>query len=250
MSFVVVIPARFASTRLPGKPLLDIEGKPMIQRVYERALASGAERVVVATDDSQVADVVSAFAGEVCMTSTQHQSGTDRIQETAQQLGLKVDQLVVNVQGDEPLIPASIIDQVAENLAAHSEADMATLSAPISSAASFTDPNTVKVVIDQQGFALYFSRAPIPWPRDQASGTLPESGAQRHLGIYAYRVAFLHRFVRWPMSELETAEKLEQLRAMEHGVKIHVAVAREMPPGGVDTAHDLELVRELVRRSQ
>ena len=250
MSFVVVIPARFASTRLPGKPLLDIEGKPMIQRVYERALASGAERVVVATDDSQVADVVSAFAGEVCMTSTQHQSGTDRIQETAQQLGLKADQLVVNVQGDEPLIPASIIDQVAENLAAHSEADMATLSAPILSAAGFTDPNTVKVVIDQQGYALYFSRAPIPWPRDQASGTLPESGAQRHLGIYAYRVAFLHRFVSWPMSELETAEKLEQLRAMEHGVKIHVAVARKIPPAGVDTAHDLELVRELVRRSQ
>lgn len=250
MSFVVVIPARFASTRLPGKPLLDIEGKPMIQRVYERAVDSGAERVVVATDDARVADVVTAFAGEVCMTSTQHLSGTDRIQETAQQLGLKADQLVVNVQGDEPLIPASVIDQVAKNLAAHSAADMATLSVPISSVVSFSDPNTVKVVSDQQGYALYFSRAPIPWPRDQASGTLPDSGAQRHLGIYAYRVAFLHRFVSWPMGELEGVEKLEQLRAMEHGVKIHVAMAREIPPAGVDTAHDLELVRELVRRAQ
>ncbi len=250
VSFVVVIPARFGSTRLPGKPLLDIEGKTMIQRVYERAVSSAAERVVVATDDARVAAVVTAFGGEVCMTSAQHESGTDRLQETAQQLGLDADQLLVNVQGDEPLIPAAIIDQVADNLAAHDEADIATLATPITSAESFTDANCVKVVTDQQGYALYFSRAPIPWPRDQQPGSIPEVGAQRHLGIYAYRVAFLHRFVAWPMSELERTEKLEQLRAMEHGVKIHVALAQQVPPAGVDTADDLDKVRQLLRESR
>jgi 3-deoxy-manno-octulosonate cytidylyltransferase (CMP-KDO synthetase) len=246
VSFLVVIPARFASTRLPGKPLLDIHGKPMIQRVYERAQQSAAQRVVVATDDARVADAVREFGGEVCMTSSRHESGTDRIQETAEQLGLGADQLVVNVQGDEPLIPARVIDQVAANLAEHVAADIATLCAPIDSPAQFRDPNCVKVVADQHGYALYFSRAPIPFPRDQQAGELPAMGAQRHLGIYAYRVSFLHRFITWPVSTLESTEKLEQLRAMEHGVRIHVEPASIVPPAGVDTAEDLELVRRLV----
>lgn len=250
MAFSVVIPARFSSSRLPGKPLLDIVGKTMIQRVYERASQSSAQRVVVATDDARVATAVRGFGGEVCMTSTDHESGTDRIQETAGQLGLEPDHLVVNVQGDEPLIPASIIDQVAVNLAANPEAGMATLSVPIDDPAQFNDPNCVKVVTDKLGLALYFSRAPIPFPRDRESLELPRSGAFRHVGIYAYRVAFLHRFVAWPMSQLEATEKLEQLRALENGVRIHVAEAAEIPPAGVDTEHDLGVVRKILQAAQ
>jgi 3-deoxy-manno-octulosonate cytidylyltransferase (CMP-KDO synthetase) len=246
VSFLVVIPARFASTRLPGKPLLDIAGKTMIQWVYERASASSARRVVVATDDDRVAQTVRGFGGEVCMTSPRHESGTDRLQETADKLGLEPGQLVVNVQGDEPLIPARIIDQVAGNLASHPGADIATLSAPIDDPAQFNDPNCVKVVIDREGYALYFSRASIPFPREQPL-QLPANGARRHLGIYAYRVSFLHRFVAWPTSELEATERLEQLRAMEHGVRIHVALAEQVPPAGVDTEHDLAVVRDLLR---
>lgn len=247
MSFLVVIPARFASTRLPGKPLLDIAGKTMIQWVYERASASSAQRVVVATDDERVAEAVRGFGGEVCMTSSQHESGTDRLQETADKLGLQSGQLIVNVQGDEPLVPAQIIDQVAANLASHPSADMATLFAPIDDPVQFNDPNCVKVVTDLDGYALYFSRASIPFPRDQRPAQLPVMGAKRHLGIYAYRVSFLHRFVSWPASDLEATEKLEQLRAMEHGVKIHVALAEQVPPAGVDTEHDLAVVRDLLR---
>jgi 3-deoxy-manno-octulosonate cytidylyltransferase (CMP-KDO synthetase) len=220
----------------------------MIQRVYERAQQSAAQRVVVATDDARVADAVRKFGGEVCMTSDRHESGTDRIQETAQLLGLGADQLVVNVQGDEPLIPARVIDQVAANLALHTAADIATLCAPIDSHTQFVDPNCVKVVADKDGYALYFSRAPIPFPRDQQAGELPAMGARRHLGIYAYRVSFLHRFITWPVSALEATEKLEQLRAMEHGVRIHVAPASVVPPAGVDTAEDLEIVRRLVNQ--
>lgn len=250
MSFLVVIPARFASTRLPGKPLLDIEGKTMIQRVYERASSSAAERVVVATDDQRVAEAVAEFGGEVCITSAEHESGTDRIREAALELGLQDDQLVVNVQGDEPLIPATVIDQVADNLTAHSDADIATLAAPIATVDEFANPNCVKVVLDRRGYALYFSRAPIPWPRDEVSSkadALPATGARRHLGIYAYRVSFLHRFVGWPVGSLEATEKLEQLRAMEHGIKIHVDIARQLPPAGVDTAEDLARVRAALR---
>ncbi len=250
MSFLVVIPARFASTRLPGKPLLDIAGKPMIQWVYERACQSSAERVVVATDDERVASAVQAFGGEICMTSSEHESGTDRIQEAVRQLELEPGLLVVNVQGDEPLIPAPIIDQVAANLARHPQADIATLSVPIDNPAQFTDPNCVKVVTDNSGYALYFSRASIPFPRDQQALQLPASGASRHLGIYAYRVSFLHRFVNWPMGRLEATEKLEQLRAMENGVRIHVAEAALVPPAGVDTEHDLAAVRELLGAGQ
>lgn len=253
MSFVVVIPARYGSTRLPGKPLLDIGGKPMVQWVYERACQSGASRIVVATDDQRIVDAAAGFGAEVCLTAADHESGTDRIEETARQLGLGEDQCVVNVQGDEPLIPAAIIDQVAANLARHPDAGIATLSAPVATAAEFADPNVVKVVVDQAGFALYFSRAPIPWPRDAMAAAgrpvLPEHAApQRHLGIYAYRVAFLRSFVRWPVASLEATERLEQLRAMANGVRIHVERALAVPPAGVDTAEDLEAVRQALER--
>lgn len=246
MGFMVVIPARYASSRLPGKPLADIEGLSMIQRVYERAIASAAERVVVATDDQRVAEVVVAFGGECCLTREDHESGTDRIQEVAAQLALSDGQIVVNVQGDEPLIPSAVINQVADNLAHNPLADIATLSTLLSGEKEFRDPNTVKVVCDKNGFALYFSRAPIPWPREMGANSVPPT-AHRHLGIYAYRVAFLHRFIDWPVGQLESVEKLEQLRAMEHGIRIHVDPASELPPAGVDTAEDLERVRSLLR---
>jgi 3-deoxy-manno-octulosonate cytidylyltransferase (CMP-KDO synthetase) len=250
VSYIVVIPARYASTRLPGKPLVDIAGKSMIERVYHRACASSAQRVVIATDDRRVAAAAEGFGAEVCMTSAAHESGTDRLQETAQQLGFSDQQCVVNVQGDEPLVPPAIIDQVAHNLQQHESAAIATLSAPMVDAETFHDPNAVKVVTDQQGFALYFSRAPIPWPRDEmmSSATAFPTALvpQRHLGIYAYRVAFLHRFVTWPVSALEAVEKLEQLRALDNGVRIHVAEALEVPPAGVDTVQDLEHLRELL----
>jgi len=248
MDYTVIIPARFASSRLPGKPLLDIAGKPMIRRVWEQACASGAGRVVIATDDARVADCVAGFGAEVCMTAASHESGTDRLQQAAQLLGLDDDAVVVNVQGDEPLLPPPLVDQVASNLVAFA-AGMATLCVPIDSVEEFMDPNAVKVVTDQEGYALYFSRAPIPWPRDEARAgpALPAAcGARRHVGIYAYRAGFLHRFVRWPVSPLEATEKLEQLRAMTQGVRIHVAEAATAPPAGVDTETDLARVRGLL----
>jgi len=255
MSFLVIIPARFGSTRLPGKPLLDIAGKTMIQRVWERAGASGASRVVVATDDARVAAAVEAFGGEICMTRAGHESGTDRLQEVAERLALGDDQIVVNVQGDEPLIPPAVIDQVATNLASSRRAEIATLAKRIHSREELFDPNAVKVVVDNTLHALYFSRAPIPWDReawsrDAAADPLvgPLAGEwARHIGIYAYRVGFLHRFVAWPVGRLERLEKLEQLRAMEQGVAIHVDESCEEIPAGVDTAEDLERVRALLR---
>ena len=250
MSYTVVIPARHGSTRLPGKPLLEIAGKTMVQRVWEQARLSSASEVVIATDDQRILDEAQRFGATVCMTSKDHPSGTDRLQEVASHFGWAEEQIVVNVQGDEPLVPPSIIDQVAENLQTNDQAGIATLSAPIERAEVFHDANSVKVVADCSGFALYFSRAPIPWPRDEMSeeaNSLPQALVpQRHIGIYAYRVAFLHRFVTWPVAPLESAEKLEQLRAMTHGVKIHVAPAYEIPPAGVDTAEDLEQVRRLL----
>lgn len=252
MSFAVVIPARYASTRLPGKPLLDIAGKPMIQRVYEQAQLSAAQRVIVATDDQRIATVVSAFGGEVCMTAASHRSGTDRLQEVVSQLGLADDAILVNVQGDEPLIPPSAINQVASLLQTATGAGIATLSEPITDLASLLNPNIVKVVTDTRGQALYFSRAPVPWPRDAFADSIAQQGElptgvdfQRHIGIYAYRAALLNDFVRWPPSILEQAESLEQLRAMSQGAKIAVAVAEEAPPAGVDTLADLEQVRQL-----
>jgi 3-deoxy-manno-octulosonate cytidylyltransferase (CMP-KDO synthetase) len=250
MSFTVVIPARFGSSRLPGKPLLDIGGKPMVQHVFERACASGAERVVIATDDSRIVDAARAFGAAVVMTSAAHVSGTDRIEEVCQQLDLSPTAIVVNVQGDEPLIPAAVIDQVAANLARHDQAGIATLCEPVTTAADLFNPNIVKVIADRHGYALYFSRAPIPWDRDAyAAGSPPAEesvDARRHLGIYAYRVSFLRKFVSWPPAPMELAESLEQLRAMYHGTRIHVADALVQVPPGVDTEADLALVRQVL----
>lgn len=254
MSFTVIIPARYASTRLPGKMLLDIGGKPMLQHVYERACQSGSSRVIIATDDQRIEAAAEAFGAVVCMTSAEHPSGTDRLQEVVSLLGLADDEIVVNVQGDEPLIPPANIDQVAQLLRQDANAGIATLSEPIASVAELFDPNAVKLVSDQRGYALYFSRAPIPWARDQFQGwqqALPASMPQgvdyhRHIGIYGYRVAFLHQYVQWPAAPLERAESLEQLRAMWNGVPIKVAPALESPPAGVDTQADLARVRQLL----
>ncbi|MED5387329.1 MAG: 3-deoxy-manno-octulosonate cytidylyltransferase [Pseudomonadota bacterium] len=245
MSFYVVVPARYASTRLPGKPLADIAGQPMVVRVAERCQQSAADQVYVATDDSRIADALEGRVS-VVMTREDHPSGTDRLQEVAATLKLDDDDIIVNVQGDEPLIPPSVINQVADNLAANPTCQMATLCEPIEDADSLFNPNVVKVVFDAQGRALYFSRAPIPWHRDAfAEGGRDISAGQwwRHIGIYAYRVGFLHRYVQWPPARLEQLESLEQLRAMANGVAIHVAPACEAVPGGVDTQADLERLR-------
>lgn len=251
MNFTVIIPARFASTRLPGKPLVDIGGRPMVRHVWEQARRSAAARVVIATDDARIRDAALGFGAEVCMTAASHRSGTDRLQEAVSLLGLGSDEIVVNVQGDEPLIPPAVIDQVAANLEAHSQCAIATLGEPVRTAGEFLDPHAVKVVCDGEGHALYFSRAAIPWPRDafaQSRERLPDGlPALRHIGIYAYRVGFLHRFVGWPPGMLETVEALEQLRALEHGEKIHVARACALVPAGVDTPEDRERVENIVR---
>ena len=250
MSFVVIIPARFASTRLPGKPLQDINGKPMIVHVLERARESGADRVIVATDHEDVARAVEAAGGEVCMTRADHQSGTERLAEVVEKCGFSDDTVIVNVQGDEPMIPPQVIDQVALNLAAHGEASMATLAEPIDDVETLFNPNVVKVVSDINGLALTFSRATLPWARDDFAlhpDQLPAGVPyRRHIGIYAYRAGFLHDFVSWGPCWLENTERLEQLRALWHGVRIHVADVLEAPPAGVDTIEDLERVRRLL----
>lgn len=252
MSFYIVIPARFASTRLPGKPLRLLAGKPMIEWVYRAAQKSNACAVIVATDHQEIAATVRRFGGEACLTREDHESGTDRLQEVAAQLGLASDAIVVNVQGDEPLIPASVINQVADNLRHARFASVATLSEPVQTVADCFNPNIVKVVSDHQQRALYFSRAPIPWGRDsygQATATLPDPQlVQRHIGIYAYRVALLHDFVRWPVAALEAFEKLEQLRVLANGHAIHVAPACEPVLGGVDTMDDVARVNTLLER--
>ena len=247
MSFVVVIPARYASTRLPGKPLADIHGKPMVQHVVEKALQSGADRVIVATDDERVQQALQTTGVEVCMTSKDHQSGTERLAEVCRHYGFAADTIVVNVQGDEPLIPPAIIRQVADNLAA-ATAPMATLSVPIQDAEEAFNPNAVKVVTDKDGYALYFSRASIPWDRDRFAKSREQIGShyQRHIGIYAYRAGFIQRYVDWAPSQLEQIEALEQLRVLWYGEKIHVAQALEAPPVGVDTQQDLDKVRALL----
>jgi 3-deoxy-manno-octulosonate cytidylyltransferase (CMP-KDO synthetase) len=249
-AFTVVIPSRFASTRLPGKPLQLIGNKPMIQLVWEQACKSSAERVVVATDDPRIIAACQGFGAEAVLTREDHNSGTDRLAEVATQLGLADDAIVVNVQGDEPLIPPSVIDQVAANLAAHGEARMATLAEPIEDIETLFNPNVVKVVSDINGLALTFSRSTLPWARDafaKQPDVLPEGVPyRRHIGIYAYRAGFLHDFVSWGPCWLENTESLEQLRALWHGVRIHVADALEAPPAGVDTPEDLERVRRLL----
>lgn len=253
MTFTVVIPARYASSRLPGKPLLEIGGQPMVQRVWQQARASAASRVVIATDDERIREAARGFGAEVCMTAAAHPSGTDRLQQVAAELAFEDEHIVVNVQGDEPLVPPAVIDQVASNLAANPAADIATLCEPIADLETLRDPNAVKVVTDEQGHALYFSRAPIPWPREAFAGApsgdashMPAGDAWfRHIGIYAYRTRFLHRYIGWPPAPLETLEQLEQLRALYHGVRIHVGLACEAVPGGVDTPADLGRLQRL-----
>ena len=248
--FRVVIPARYASARLPGKALMSIGGKPMVQWVYERSLASGAEEVLIATDDLLIVSAGHSFDAEVIMTAPTHTSGTDRIAEVARERGWPKNDIVVNVQGDEPLIPPAVIKQVATLLASYAHADIATLATPIDSLEELLNPNVVKVVADPHGRALYFSRAPIPWNRDGASAGLTSqrmfAGARRHIGIYAYRVGALLRMAALEPTALEKAEKLEQLRALENGLEIRVADATERPGPDVNTPEDFERVMSLV----
>lgn len=248
MAFTVIIPARYQSSRLPGKPLADIAGKPMIQWVYEQASKAGARQVIVATDDQRIADAVTSFGGEVCLTRADHESGTERLAEVVEKYQLAADEIVVNVQGDEPMIPPSIIRQVADNLA-RSDAPMATLAVEIDHADEVFNPNAVKVVMDKNGYALYFSRASIPWDRDNFAKRPQEihQNLLRHIGIYAYRAGFINTYINWEPSALEKIESLEQLRVLWHGEKIHVDVAIDPPPAGVDTPEDLEKVRLLIQ---
>jgi len=253
MSFVVVIPARFESSRLPGKVLADINGKPMIQWVVEKAQQSGASQVIVATDNEEVANIVSAFGGEVCKTRADHQSGTERLAEVMDIYDFDNDQVIVNVQGDEPFIPAENITQVARNLAnqqrtSQQQARMATLAVHIHDVEEAFNPNAVKVLTDKDGYAMYFSRSTIPYDRERFLNE--ESVASigdfylRHIGIYAYRAGFIKDYVQWPASQLEQIESLEQLRVLWQGEKIHVAVAEtRLEVEGVDTPEDLEKAR-------
>ena len=238
MTFFAIIPARYASSRLPGKPLLNIAGKPMIQHVYESAKKSEAEEVFIATDNREIQKASEMFGARVFMTSEEHSSGTDRIHEVVQKLNLSPDDVVVNVQADEPLIPASAINQVAVNLIRREDFGIATLCETVSSSADINDPNIVKVVMNKFGEALYFSRAPIPYfPNSEKKDYF------RHIGIYGYRVEALNQFVGSPPALYEKTEKLEQLRALYNGIKIHVEVSRYNIPAGVDTQKDLEIVR-------
>lgn len=251
MKFSVVIPARYASTRFPGKPLADIRGKPMVVRVAERARASGASEVIVATDHAGIAAAARASGFEAVMTRRGHASGTDRIAEVAAKRGYGPRDIVVNVQGDEPLIPPSLVSRVARDLAEHRDAAIATACHPLSSARELANPNVVKVALDRDGYALYFSRAPIPWARDawrRAVRRVPRGlPAYRHLGIYAYRAGFLRAYTRLAPAAIERHEALEQLRALAYGYRIHCAVTRAAPPAGVDTPGDLARVRRRFR---
>lgn len=251
MGFRVVIPARYASTRLPGKPLRLLAGKPMVQHVHERAMAAGAREVVIATDDARIVEACRSFGADVALTDPAHPSGTDRLAEVARQRGWSDEEIVVNVQGDEPLLPSANVAQAAALLAADAGAAIATLGTPIRSLHEFLDPNVVKVVSAANGRALYFSRAPIPWSRDTAPAGLASQTAWgkalRHVGLYAYRCGALRQLAAWSPSPLELAEKLEQLRALENGLAIAVAVAREVPGPGVDTEEDARAAERLLR---
>lgn len=249
MSFIVLVPARLRSSRLPRKPLLDIAGKPMVVRTAERAKLSGADRVVVATDDESIMKTCRDFGVEAVLTKADHPTGTDRLSEAAMLLHLADDDIVVNVQGDEPLIPPEVIDGVAAALSAAADCAMSTAAHPIDTLESFLNPNVVKVEVDANHRAMTFSRAPIPWPRDAFKGatkTLPPSfRALHHIGIYAYRVSFLKVFPTIPRAPIEATESLEQLRAMWNGFRIAVLELKENLPAGVDTPEDLDRVRAL-----
>jgi len=247
MQRIAIIPARFASTRLPGKPLVDICGKPMLLRVYEQAKKSSMDRVIIATDDQRIVDAMTALGCEICMTSSTHQSGTDRLAEVAEQLSLADDDIVVNVQGDEPLIPPEVVDQVSDLLINNSQAVMSTLSTLIDETTMLSDPNVVKVISNSKGEAIYFSRSTIPFQRDPSDDK--HYAYQRHIGIYGYRVAFLKRFSRWAPCELEMMESLEQLRVLWQGEIIQIAEAVVVPAEGVDTEKDLIKIRQLIESS-
>jgi 3-deoxy-manno-octulosonate cytidylyltransferase (CMP-KDO synthetase) len=248
-AFLVVIPARFASSRLQGKPLAEIGGKPMVVHVAERARESGAKAVWVATDDQGVFDAVTLHGHQAMMTRTDHATGTDRIAEVTRLLRLEDSEIVVNVQGDEPLIAPELIREVAQSLAEHEQASIATACHPITDAESLLNPNAVKVVLDRTGHALYFSRAPIPYPRDSLAlnqSVLPVGlPSYRHIGIYAYRARFLQLYSKLEPAAVERFEALEQLRALWHGYRIAVAITAHAPEAGVDTAEDLERVRRI-----
>jgi 3-deoxy-manno-octulosonate cytidylyltransferase (CMP-KDO synthetase) len=248
--FHVIIPARFASTRLPGKPLAPIGEWPLIQWVWNSAIASGAATVLIATDDERIRAAASKFGAECVMTSIDHASGTDRIAEAVRAKEFAADEIVVNLQGDEPAMPPEVIAKVAGGLDIAPRSEIATAVAPIESLQEFLDPNCVKALRGGNGRALYFSRAPVPWPRDSTVNGAPSSfaGAWRHIGIYAYRVRSLLQFAAWPATLLETTEKLEQLRALEHGMSIHLVTLPQAPPAGVDTPADLTRARTVLRR--
>ncbi|MDP0563444.1 MAG: 3-deoxy-manno-octulosonate cytidylyltransferase [Candidatus Endonucleobacter sp. (ex Gigantidas childressi)] len=252
--FTVVIPARFGSSRMPGKSLEDIAGKPMIQHVYERALKSSAERVIIATDDERIVSAAKSFGAEVCITQAGHPSGTDRLQEVSLLYGMSDDHVIVNVQGDEPLIPPLIIDQVAANIYGDVEVGAATLCERITSREDLFNPNIVKVVVDDKGRAIYFSRAPIPWNRelfsDSSARLLGVDSCRRHIGIYAYRVSLLKSYVQWGVCPIEKLEALEQLRLLWNGQSIHVEHAIVSSPQGVDTKQDLVAIRKIFEESE
>lgn len=245
---VIIIPARYDSSRLPGKPLADIAGKPLIQRVYDCALQTGADMVVVATDDERIKKVVEEFGGRTCITSSSHQSGTDRIAEAIAILGLGEEEVIINLQGDEPMMPPGLVKQVARMLESNNDAVMATACHAFDDMETMTNPNVVKVVLDKNHRALYFSRAPIPWHRDIMGGTGRAVAALRHIGLYAYRAGFVSRYASWPVCPLEEVERLEQLRVLWHGEKIMVCQSDSLPEAGVDTPEDLERVRRFFQR--
>ena len=249
--FHVIIPARFAATRLPGKALLQIGARPLIQWVWQSAIDSGAASVLVATDDERIRAAALKFGADCLMTSANHVSGTDRIAEAVRAKGFAADDIVVNLQGDEPGMPGALVARVAQGLRDADGSEISTAVAPVQSLREFLDPNCVKALRARDGRALYFSRAPVPWPRDVISAERPASyaGAWRHIGIYAYRVRSLLQFAAWPPTPLELTEKLEQLRALEHGMHIHLVTLSESPPAGVDTPEDLERVRSELQKS-
>lgn len=252
LDFRVVIPARLSSTRLPGKPLLEIGGKPMVVRVAEQAAMSGAQQIIIATDHEPILAAAQQHGFNACLTRADHSSGTDRIAEVVAQQGWADDTIVVNVQGDEPLIPPALIRAVAQHLHDHPECAIATACHPIHDAASMRNPNIVKAVLDKNGNALYFSRAPIPYPRDAFAqgGALPHDfPVLRHIGIYAYRASFLRAFGQLAPAAIEQIEALEQLRALWHGYKIGVTITHDAPPSGVDTEADLLVARTLFESS-
>ncbi len=259
MEFHVIIPVRYASTRLPGKVLLDIAGKPMLQHVYERSIQSGAESVIIATDDDRIREAAESFGAKVCMTDESHQSGTERIAEAVAALELESHEIVVGVQGDEPLLPPEVISQLAKDLAEHDNVKVASVCEPIKEVEELFNPHSTKVVLTRRGYAMYFSRAPIPWERDNFGDAIFDNGNSaveqlkanhfRHVGLYAYRAGFLGEYINWEPSPNEPVECLEQLRIIWNGKKIHMMVTDKHVPAGVDTESDLARVREMFSAS-